>query len=226
MGDDIGAQPVRGWGPGRLLVVLLLAGLALLGVASGRAALSCRREVSAAEAFLAQGDLPSAILAARHAAEWYLPLDSCSERGLDLLDRVVKRADAAGQSEIALFALRSARTSVMLTRGLTVPHAERLPALHTEIARRMVAQRQASGQATPGDEARYRAQLDGYEARRPNPLLGLAGSLTFLAWLAAIVGFAWNGFDANGRVRSPVALRWGLAAGALLAVWLVLVRYA
>lgn len=226
MDDDNGAIRVRSGSLRRLLLTVLLAAGLLVLVASGRAAISCRRELGAAERFFSQGDLPSAVLAARHAAEWYLPLDGCSEQGLNLLEKVAAKADATGQQELALFALRSARTSVMLTRGLTVPHADRLPALHAEIAKRMVAERQATGQAQPGDEARYRAQLDGFESRRPNPFLGLGGSLAFLGWFGAIVAFAWRGFDADGRLQPRSALKWGVAAAMLFATWLVLVRYA
>ncbi len=219
----------RPWGPGRIakrlgVVVLLLA--ALFAVAAGRAAGSCRRDLHSAEGFLASGDLASALLLARHAAEWYVPLDSCSEAGLTLLDEVVAKADASGQAELALVALRSARTSIMLTRGLFTPHAERLPRLHAEIAARMAAERRASGKAQPGDQARYLAQLDGYEARRPNPWLALAGSVGFVGWLGAVAGFAWFGLRADGSFVWPLALRWGGAALFLFCLWLTLVRYA
>jgi hypothetical protein len=220
------AQPTVGKRVWRRLALLALALLALFAVAASRAAVSCRREVAAAESFIAAGDLESALLAARHAAEWYVPLDRCSERGLDLLEVVRAKADAAGNGELALFALRSSRTSIMLTRGLTVPHAERLPRLHAEIARRMAAERVAGGKAQPGDEARYFAQLEAHEARRPNPWLALAGSLAFMAWIGAMVGFAWNGITSAGTIVPAAGFRWGGAALLLLALWLTLVRYA
>lgn len=219
----------RPWGPGgiaRRLGVVLLMLAALFAVAATRAALSCRAERSMAEGFLASGDLSSALLSARHAAEWYVPLDSCSEAGLSLLDEVAAKADATGQPELALVALRSARTSIMLTRGLFLPHAERLPRLHAEIAARMAAQRRASGKAQPDDQARYFAQLDSHEARRPNPWLALAGSLGFVGWLGAVAGFAWFGLRADGSFVWPRALRWGGAALFLFCLWLTLVRYA
>ncbi|NQW64042.1 MAG: hypothetical protein HQ461_14520 [Deltaproteobacteria bacterium] len=206
------------------MVLLLLAGL--FAVAAGRAAVSCRKELHAAEGFLASGDLASALLAARHAAEWYVPLDGCSEVGLTLLDEVAAKADATGQGELALVALRSARTSIMLTRGLYTPHAGRLPRLHAEIAARMAAERRLSGKAQPDDQARYLAQLDGYEARRPNPWLALAGSLGFVGWLGAVAGFAWFGLRADGSFVWKAALGWAGTALVLFCLWLTLVRYA
>ena len=219
----------RPWGPGKIarglgLVALLLAGL--FAVAAGRAAVSCRRELHAAEGFFAAGDLASALLSARHAAEWYVPLDSCSEAGLSLLDEVAAKADATGQGDLALVALRSARTSIMLTRGLHTPHAERLPRLHAEIAARMAAERRLSGKAKPDDQARYLAQLDGYEARRPNPWLALAGSLGFVGWLGAVAGFAWFGLRADGSFVWQRAWGWAGTALVLFCLWLTLVRFA
>jgi len=219
----------RPWGPRRIagalcLVTLLL--VALFVVAAGRAAVSCRKELHAAEGFVASGDLSSSLLAARHAAEWYVPLDGCSEAGLVLLDEIAAKADATGQAELALVALRSERTSIMLTRWLVTPHAERLPRLHAEIAARMAAERRASGKAQPDDQSRYLAQLDGYPSRGPNPWLALAGSLGFVGWLGAVAGFAWFGLRADGSFVWPRALRWGGAALLLFCLWLTLVRYA
>lgn len=219
----------RPWRPGRIAsglgsVALLL--VALFAVAAGRAAVSCRRDREAAEGFLASGDLASSMLAARHAAEWYVPLDSCSESALALLDAVAAKADATGQGELALVALRSERTSIMLTRWLVTPHADRLPRLHAEIAARMAAERRASGKAQPDDQSRYLAQLDGYPSRGPNPWLALAGSLGFAGWLVAVAGFAWFGLRADGSFVWPRALRWGGAALVLFCLWLTLVRYA
>jgi hypothetical protein len=219
----------RPWGPGKIarglgFVALLLAGL--FAVAAGRAAVSCRRELHAAEGFLASGDLSSSLLAARHAAEWYVPLDGCSEASLVLLDEIAAKADATGQGELALVALRSERTSVMLTRWLVMPHAERLPRLHAEIAARMAAERRLSGKAQPDDQARYLAQLEGYEGRRPNPWLALAGSLCFVGWLGAVAGFAWFGLRADGNFVWRPALGWAGAALVLFCLWLTLVRYA
>jgi hypothetical protein len=206
------------------VVALLL--VALFAVAASRAVVSCRREREAAEAFLASGDLGSSLLAARHAAEWYVPLDSCSDAALTLLDAVAAKADATGQAELALFALRSERTSIMLTRWLITPHAERLPRLHAEIAARMAAERRASGKAQPDDQSRYLAQLNGYQSRGPNPWLALAGSLGFVGWLGAVAGFAWFGLRADGSFVWRSALRWGGAAVVLFCLWLTLVRYA
>jgi len=219
----------RPWGPRRIagavgVVLLLLAGL--FAVAAGRAAVSCRRELHAAEGFLASGDLASALLSARHAAEWYVPLDSCSDGGLTLLGQIAAKADATGQRELALVALRSARTSIMLTRWLVTPHAERLPRLHAEISARMAAERRLSGKAQPDDQARYLAQLDGYEARRPNPWLALAGSLGFVGWLGAVAGFAWFGLRPDGSFVWPRAWGWAGTALVLFCLWLTLVRYA
>jgi len=219
----------RPWGPRRIagavgVVLLLLAGL--FAVAAGRAAVSCRKELQAAEGFVASGDLASGLLAARHAAEWYVPLDGCSEAGLTLLDEVAAKADATGQRELALVALRSERTSIMLTRWLVTPHAERLPRLHAEISARMAAERRLSGKAQPDDQARYLAQLEGYEGRRPNPWLALAGSLGFVGWLGAVAGFAWFGLRTDGSFVWKAALGWAGAALLLFCLWLALVRYA
>jgi hypothetical protein len=90
----------------------------------------------------------------------------------------------------------------------------------------MAAERRASGKARPDDQARYLAQLDGHEARRPNPWLALAGSAGVVGWLGAVAGFAWFGLRADGSFVWPRALRWGGAALFLFCLWLTLVRYA
>ena len=67
---------------------------------------------------------------------------------------------------------------------------------------------------------------DGYEARRPNPWLALAGSLGFVGWLGAVAGFAWFGLRADGSFVWQRAWGWAGTALVLFCLWLTLVRFA
>jgi hypothetical protein len=78
----------------------------------------------------------------------------------------------------------------------------------------------------PDDEARFAAQLDAYESRRPNPALALGASLGFLAWLIALGMVAWRGFEPEGRVRARAFVGWLSAAMVFLSLWLMCVRFA
>jgi hypothetical protein len=50
--------------------------------------------------------------------------------------------------------------------------------------------------------------------------------LAFAGWLVASAGFVLRALDAQGRLRSRPAVRWGGASLLLLIAWAVLLRFA
>jgi hypothetical protein len=202
--------------------------LAALLVISARAATGCRRDLALARGFVSAADEAATIVAARHAASWYLPGDRCTAEALDLLEQTGRSAEQQGRPGDALEAYRAARTAIMLTRGLWVPHRERLDGLHASIARLMAATRDPANPAESEQAAaaRFRAQLDGYESRRPRPWLGLLGSLSFVGWIAAMFRLAGTGLTPDGRLVGPRVWLWGGVSVAAFVTWLLAVRHA
>ena len=217
------------WGEGRTsggLILRSMLALLLLAVllAAGRAAVESHRYFGHGEASRAADDWESAVYHYRHGLQWYVPLLSrsgaCFDALVDIGDARLRASDLDG----ALVAYRSARFGVMATRHLWTPLAGRLPDLHRRIAEGMVTQIESDDPASRSAE--YRAELDAYESRRPNPWLGLLSSLGFYGWLACLGWVATRGFDREGTVRRrPFGVGLGMSL-LCLALWLVALRWA
>lgn len=200
--------------------------LLVVALSWGRAVVESRRYARWGDEAVAAGDWESAVLHYRHALQWYAPLGSAAARSFDALVGIGAERRSAGDVEGALVAYRSARMGVMAIRHLGTPFAARLPALHRDIGALMAEQvaRSGSGDAA-ADAARFAAQLDAWRDRRPNPALGLAASLGFVAWLASLGMLAARGFDRSGA-RTAEFRRWLFAAAVALVCWLSFVRLA
>lgn len=203
----------------RTCVGLLIFAVALAYVRAGTESRSAYRAGETADA---DGDWQSAVLHYRHSAQWHAPMIGRSGEALAALIEIGDDRAEVDDLDGALVAYRSARFAIMATRHLTTPHAELLPDLHAKIASHMATQVDGRG----NEEARFLAQLDAYEDRRPNPMLSLGASLGFLLWLASLAMMAWRGFEPDGRPRARPFLGWLASAVAFLSIWLVCVRFA
>lgn len=167
-----------------------------------------------------------AVLEHRRAAQWYAPGSPYPRASLERLLALGDEAAAAGDVDAALVAWRNARIAILSTRWLVVPNEDLLPRLHERIGQAMAVQ--AARGAVP-DAARadaYRAQLDAWRTRQPNPWLGLLASLGFGAWLLTLGGLAWRSWDERGQWQRAVTVRWASANLVCAAVWMLAVRFA
>lgn len=207
----------------RAIVALLVFAVLL---AWGRSVVESRRYHAWGVAAVEADDWESAVLHFRHALQWHAPVGGRGAQSFDALVAVGDRRRERGDIEGALVAYRSARFGVMAVRHLWTPLADRLPALHEAIGTLMAAQVAGAGAPDPAVAARFTAQLDAYEDRRPNPYLGLGASIAFVAWLAALSMLAARGFTVSGGIARASFLRWGGASLVALATWLLCVRFA
>ena len=178
-----------------------------------------------ARALAAAQDTDGEIRSLRHAIESWAPAGTCAPQAADRLTAIADAAEAAGNVDTALYALRTQRTALLSIRHLWVPQGHRLALLHPRIGRLMALQSGGPPDVQEANANRYSQQLDGWRERGPRMPLALGASLSFMGWLATLVMAATRGFHADGRVRST-AWRWALANLVLLAAWIILVRLA
>lgn len=176
------------------------------------------------EQALATQDIDLRIERLGHAARWRMPLASHDERALDALEAIAQ--DAASPQE-ALAAYREARRALLSTRAWGLSDPARFTALNEQIATLMAA-REANDKTDAGRQGDpYAYHLGLLEAvPGPDPLRAGLAAWSFVAWLAALVGFVGLGIDDRGKLRVKPATRWGLAALLLTAAWTVLLATA
>lgn len=209
------ARHLRPWA-GFLLVLMLLA---LVPVA--RVGIEAHRAYDLALAAESVGDVPSAIVHHRHVLQWYLPIGTPATASLARLVALGDAAVEAGDLQLALFAWRSARTAILLTRHLWVPHADQLDPLHVRISSAMAQQT-----GVPADAVRFRLQLENWRQGRPHPAWVMASGLAFVGWLVSLGITLWRSIDRRGTVARGTLLRGMVVTAGVFAVWIVLVRFA
>jgi hypothetical protein len=220
-----GAARGRLLAAGRRAAWVVLAGLAFAVPVGARVAFEGRAELDRAELARAEGRVDDRIVHLGRAARWRLPVAAHEERALEELSAIGVELEAAGDVEGALTAWREIRGALLATRGVRIPHPERLRHANGEIARLMAEQERRLGTDLSGrgaQEEYHLALLQ--EVPGPAPWPGIGAALAFAAWIAATVGFVLRALDAHGRLRPRAALRWGGASLVLLAAWMVLLR--
>jgi hypothetical protein len=178
-----------------------------------------------ARALAAAEDTDGEIRSLRHAIESWAPAGTCVTQAADRLTAIADAAEATGNVDTALYALRTQRTALLSIRHLWVPQGHRLELLHPRIGRLMALQSGGPPDVQRANATRYTQQLDGWRDRGPHMALAFGASLAFMGWLATLVVAAMRGFHADGRVRRSAWL-WATANLVLLAAWLTLVRLA
>jgi hypothetical protein len=200
-------------------------GVGVTGLLWVRMAVDSHAACKQAQARSAAQDTDGEIMALRHAIESWAPAGTCATAAADRLTAIADGAEAAGDVDTALFALRTQRTALMSIRHLWVPQGYRLEQLHPRIGRLMALQVGGSPDVQQAHAARYTQQLDGWRERGPRMPLAFLASIVFAAWLVTLVTAAQRGFHEDGSVRRTV-WPWAIGNLALLVSWLTLVRLA
>jgi hypothetical protein len=199
----------------RLIRVVVLGALVVVPLVV-RVACEAQGELDAAAHARAEGDEDGEVVHLGRALRWRLPLASFDERALDRLVEIGDAAEARGDTPAALAAFREIRSALLGSRGLDVPHADRLGDIDLRIAALMAAD--ADERTARHDELRV-------ESERPRGGL-FAAAAAFVAWAWVTMRLLLVGIDGRGRLVPGSGVRLGLAALALLVSWMVLWRWA
>ena len=226
----------------KLAAVVLVASLSL-GVVVTRAVWAGTRALAAGEAASKQGELQAAITEWRRAARWYVPGARHMGAAYDRLERLAMAAEEAGDLDTALAAWRAIRGSILATRSLYTPFAERLDPANQRIADLMAALEdapadQVSGAtsasgAEPGpgaaglraDAAREQRAAWHYDLlirdHAPSPFWSLLAILGFALWLGGGLLFALRGVTADDELVPRTAAHAGIMVAAGLLLWML-----
>lgn len=204
---------------------VLVCAIGIVALLWVRMAMDSQAACRMARALAAAEDTDGEIRSLRHAIESWAPAGTCVTQAADRLTAIADAAEATGNLDTALYALRTQRTALLSIRHLWVPQGHRLELLHPRIGRLMALQSGGPPDVQEANAARYTQQLDGWRERGPNMPLAFGASLSFMGWLATLVMAARRAFHADGRVRRTAWL-WALVHVVLLASWLTLVRLA
>jgi hypothetical protein len=191
-----------------------LRGLAIaalvIGTLAARVVYSARTELTAARQAADEGNLDSAIAHYRRAARYYAPGSPYHVVALVQLEALGRAAEAAGDETRSLAAYRSIRGSILAARSFYVPERERLAAADRRIAALM------ADQPAPGvDAGKSKAQLyaEHLALLEASPDPNLLWTLVLLGGFAAFVGaafaFSVRAIDAEDRLVTASAVRWG-----------------
>lgn len=200
-------------------------GVGVIGLLWVRMVVDSHAACEQAKTRLDARDIDGEIAALRHAIESWAPAGTCATAAADRLTAIADGAEATGDVDTALFALRTERTALMSIRHLWVPQGYRLEQLHPRIGRLMAVQVGGSPDVQRANAARYTDQLDGWKERGPRMPLAFLASIGFAAWLVTLVIGTQRGFHEDGSVRRTV-WPWVLGNLVLLVSWLILVRLA
>ncbi len=207
----------------RVALPWLAALLVVLSVAAGRAYVSAREALAAAQASEAAGDLATALARYQFAMRWYTPGADAPVAAADALTRLADAAEARGDRAGALAALRRLRGGIFSTRSLYSPFGDRLAAVDTRLARLSAAEQVAAGL----DRGQSPEALEAEHARllaldpTPTPGWALAATLGFFGWVGGALGFIFRGLDAGLRLVQPAARRWSLVFACSFGVWVL-----
>jgi hypothetical protein len=194
-----------------------------------RVAWEGRAELDLADVAAEEEDVDAELEHLGRAARWRMPVLGHDEAAIDRLLQLGTDAEARGDDgrQTALAAYREIRGALLATRTWGVPQRDVFDDVNVRIATLMAEQEADFGTDVGGigdPYAYHLGLLD--EVPGPDPWRGNFAAIAFVGWIAATIGFVLRGIDARGHLRPKSAVRWGVAALALLAAWAVLLRYA
>ncbi len=209
----------------KLVTVAIVAGLCL-GVVLTRAVWEGRSALHTADELAEAGELAEAVTWYRRAARWYVPLAPHVGRAYDRLEDIGRQAEAAGDVDLALAAWRGVRSSIMATRSMYTPHAERLEPANRRIAALMgqqeLALRGADAQV-PGGHASFEAFHYDLLAqdRAPSVFWSIVALLGFGLWLGGGVLFAVRGVSDEDKLVPRAAAAAGVFVAVGMVIWML-----
>lgn len=195
---------------------LRIAAVAVVAIGALVVRVSCEAsaEIDLAAAARGAGDEHDEIIHLGRALRWRLPGASHDEAAIA---RLLEIAETAEDPTHALVAYREIRSALLGSRALDVPHADVLRDVDERIAALMS---EGDGDALAKRHAELRIASESSRVGR------MIAALTWIAWVLVSAGFLLRGIDARGRLVPGTGTRWGLAALALLALWMIAWRVA
>jgi hypothetical protein len=205
---------VKTW---RVVALVLVAGL---GVVVTRVFWDGRAALADGDAAMARGDPAAALVGWRRAARWYAPLAPHVADAYERMEALARAADERDDPALALDAWRAIRSSVLSTRSVYTPYADRLDAANGRIAALMAKQEVAMGKT---DEAARRELHLGLLLRDESPsvpwtLVALAG---FAAWVGGGFWLARRGVTDEDKLERRTAARAAVLIAVGLLVWML-----
>lgn len=200
------------------VVVVLVVG----GVLYGRALLESRAALREAEQ-LRLTDVWESIVHYRHAVEWYAPLNPYSAEAVDALWSIARSSpDTDDGNALALAALESLRTALMVTRSFYTPYGDRIDAIEMRIAELRSRQPEQLDASPLTDETQH--QLDLLRASRqraPDSLWSVITVIAFLGWLVLTWQAFKGAFDESGRLQRRRTAVYVALVMVFLCTWIV-----
>jgi hypothetical protein len=178
----------------------LAALLALLALIAVRVHVEARRELRAAEAATAAGDLRNTMVHLRRAARWHAPLNSASDEALARLRQIAEQAEATEDTSTALYAWRAIRGASVASESLFTPRAEEAERAEQHIAALMarVDPPQIDARESVGRrQEQYLTALRDHG--RPNRGALIAVWVGLVLFVLGLGGVAIRGVDAEDR---------------------------
>ncbi len=168
------------------------------------------------------GDSEEAIRQWRRAARWYAPGLPHVERAYERLEALAQAASQAGDSQTELHAWRGIRNSILATRWLLVPFADKLERANKSIAELMALAEDPRIEPTWTQQQRRDWHLErlgrSYLPAVGWTLLAFAG---FAMWIGGAFGFAWRGVSSEDKLQPRAAAYCGLLFIVGAVVWLL-----
>lgn len=177
---------------------------------------------------LREEDVGQAIVHARRAASWYVPLASHTDDAHRELTELATAAERRGDRENALFAWRSIRAASLSTRWLVEPYRQKRLLADAAIARLSSEEPPPSPLASQKLGPRELERLHASWLARddaPRPLWVLVMLLGLAGWAGGAYSFVTRGMTERGRLVPEVAKRAAMVAAAgvgmfVLGLWL------
>ena len=197
----------------------------MLAVSFVRAFVGAREELAGARAAEAAGDLDAAIELFAYALRWYTPGAGAPVEAADGLQAIAARAEASGDRDHALAALRRLRGGMRAVRSVYSPFAARMASVDDAIARLTADAQIALGQPTLRGRNRDQLVADHRALlaldATPAPGWSLLVVLAFAGWVIGGFLTIGRGLDAEGRRVAGAFWRWAGLTAVCFGLWVL-----
>jgi len=201
----------------KALVVLLL----LLAVVYARVVYESQRNFFEAEEKLTQSKRHGAVYHFQAAAAWYSPFNPYVKKSHDRLWQIGRKAELAGDGDLALEAYRAIRSSILGSRSFFTPEAETLRAANERISVLMAAKAHAPAFKSMGlDELRRIHYGKLADSKQPGPLWVMVLLLGFMLWTGAVAYFIFSGLGPGLKVLRGHLIRSGVVFALGMGLWI------
>ncbi len=197
--------------------IVAITAVVVVGATCARLIYDSEKAYRAGLEAIRQGHIEDAIILLRSSAMAFLPFNPFVDRAYDTLWQIGRKAEIAGDSELALAAYRAIRSSILASRNVSIPHSGWLEQIDMRIATLMA---RASPAGAEEDRQR-RVHMSFLSARwQPSPFWSVVLALGFFLWIGSFIYFIFFGLNTSLTVsRRPAIFGLvGLCAGFML--WL------